>query len=115
MLVVWGGKQQTRHHLFTECRAWLPQIRKLWKEIGKAHGWEHPRAPSGKWLWKEKSTEAVLVFLKSTRVGCISTRRQLPEEGEENLGEEGGGGDAGEDGGPGPPGVQLPSALPAGG
>ena len=74
-----GGKQQTRHHLFTECRAWLPQIRKLWKEIGKAHAWEHPRAPSGKWLWKEKSTEAVLVFLKSTRVGCISTRRKLPE------------------------------------
>ena len=24
-----GGKQQTRHHLFMECRAWLPQIRKL--------------------------------------------------------------------------------------
>ena len=24
-----GGKQQTRHHLFTECRAWLPQIRRL--------------------------------------------------------------------------------------
>ena len=23
------GKQQTRHHLFTECRAWAPQIRRL--------------------------------------------------------------------------------------
>ena len=45
-----GGKQQTRHHLSTECRAWLPQIRKLWKEIGKAHGWKHPRAPSGKFM-----------------------------------------------------------------
>ena len=66
-----GGKQQTRHHLFTKCRARLPQIRKLWKEIGKVHEWKHPRAPSGKWLWKEKSTEAVLVFLKSTRVGCV--------------------------------------------
>ena len=45
-----GGNKQTRHHLFTECRAWAPQIRKLWKDIGKAHGWKHPRAPSGKWL-----------------------------------------------------------------
>ena len=58
----------------------MPQIRKLQKDIGKAHGWRHPRAPSGKWLWKEKSTEAVLTFLKSTRVGCISTRRVPPEE-----------------------------------
>ena len=57
-----GGKRQTRHHLFTECRAWMPQIRRLWKGIGKAHGRKHPRAPSGEWLWREKSTEAVLAF-----------------------------------------------------
>ena len=61
-----GGKKRTRHHLFTECRAWMPQIRKLWRDIGKAHGWKHPRAPSGKWLWKEKSTDAVLASLGST-------------------------------------------------
>ena len=77
----------------------------MWKEIGEAHGWKHPKAPSGKWLWKEKSTEAVLVFLKSTRVGCVSTRRKLPAEGEENVYEEVGAGDTGEEGGPGPPGV----------
>ena len=103
-----GGKRQTRHHLFTECRAWMPQIRKLWKDIGKAQGWRHPRAPSGKWLWKEKSTEAVLVFLKSTRVGCISTRRVPPEElakDEEEDAEVAGGRvrEEGEEGGPGPP------------
>ena len=45
-----GGKQQARHQIFTECRAWLPQIRKLWKDIGRAHGWEHPRGPSVKRL-----------------------------------------------------------------
>ena len=28
------GKRQTRHHLFTECRAWSPQIRGLWKRVG---------------------------------------------------------------------------------
>ena len=37
-----GGKQQTRH-LFTECRDWLPRIRKLYKGIGKARGWKHPK------------------------------------------------------------------------
>ena len=99
-----GRKQQTRHHLFTVRRARLPQIRKLWKEIGKAQGWKHLRAPWGKWLWK-KPTEAVLVFLKSTRVGCVGTRRKLPQEGEHSLYEEAGAGDAGGEGGPGPPGV----------
>ena len=76
----------------------MAQIRRLWKDIGKAHGWKHPRAPSGKWLWVEKSTEAVLAFLGSTRVGCISARRTPPEEvdGADR-------GDEGEEGGPGPP------------
>ena len=32
------------------------------------------------WLWRERSTEDVLVFLRITRVGCISTTRKLPEE-----------------------------------
>ena len=41
---------------------------------------EAPQGPSGKWLWKEKPTEAVLAFLGSTRVGCISARRTPPEE-----------------------------------
>ena len=72
-----GGKKQTRHRLFTECRAWLPQIRRLWKDIGKACGWKHPRAPSVKLRWKEKATEAVS---RDTRVRCISTRRKPPEE-----------------------------------
>ena len=39
-----GGKRQTRH-LFAECRAWLPYTRKMWKAIGKAHGWKQPKAP----------------------------------------------------------------------
>ena len=53
---------------------------KLWRDIGKVCGWKHPRAPSVKWLRKEKATEAVLVFLRNTRVGCISMRRKLLEE-----------------------------------
>ena len=93
-----GGKKQTRHHLFTECRAWAPQIRKLWRDIGKAQGWRHPKAPSVRWLWREKSTEAVLDFLGSTRVGCVRARRVVPEEAARAAS-----GDEGEEGGPGPP------------
>ena len=40
------GKRRTRHHLFTERRAWAPKIRRLWRKIGKDCRWEHPRAPS---------------------------------------------------------------------
>ena len=67
-------------------------------ELGKAWGWKHPRAPPGKLLRKEKSTEAVLAFLGSTRAGGISTRRVAPEEVSGALS-----GDEGEEGGPGPP------------
>ena len=49
--------------------------------MGKVCGWKHPSAPSVKWLWGEKSTEAVLVFFGSARVGCNSTRRRFPGEG----------------------------------
>ena len=53
---------------FHGVQAWAPQIRKLWRDIGKAHGWKHPRAPSVRWLWREKSTGAVSDFLGRTRV-----------------------------------------------
>ena len=79
----------------------MPQIRRLWKDIGKAQEWKHPRAPSGKRLWKEKSTEAVLAFLRDTRVGCVRAERRLPED----AGVRTGSGDEGEEGGPGPPGL----------
>ena len=77
-----SGELKPRHHLFTRCRVWAPQARKVWKDIGKACGWKHPRAFSVKWLWKERATEAVLGFLRDTRVGCMVTiRKPLEEEG----------------------------------
>src|SRR6266705_6546840 len=96
------GKRQTRHYLFTECKAWAPQIRKLWRRVGKDCHWEHPRTPAMKWLWSEKATGAVLAFLEDTQVGCrVSSERARAmvdeprdEEGSESEGEEGG---------PGPP------------
>ena len=64
-----------------------PQIKGLWREIGNTQGPPWPRGP-----WEEKATEAVLRFLRGTRVGCISTRRKPPEEecvGQGEGGEEG--------------------------
>ena len=66
-------------------------------------GWEHPRVPLVKWLWKEEATEAVLDFLQDTRVGCMVTvRRPLEDEGGYSDNEEGG---------PGPPQNVLFSVL----
>ena len=75
----------------------------VYGELGKAHGRKHPRVPSGKWLSKDTSIEAVLVFLRSTRVGCISTRRKLLVERDEVWEAEAGTGDEREEGESGPP------------
>ena len=73
----------------------------MWKTIGKACGWKHPKAPSVKHLWKDKykATEAVLDFLRDTGVGYMLNLRRL--SGEE--GGEGGEGEINEEDGPGPP------------
>ena len=49
-------------------------------------------AHSVRLLWDGRATEAVLDFLRMTRVGCIGAGRGPPEEeeGEESEGEEGG-------------------------
>ena len=69
----------------------------MWKDIGKACGWKHPRVPSVRsvrLLWEEEATEAVLYFLRDTKVGCVVTLRPPEEEGEDSDGDEDG---------PGPP------------
>ena len=88
------GRRQTRHHLFTECRAWAPQIRELWRRVGRDCGWEHPRAPELRWLWKNDAVGAVADFLENTRVGARASaemaRARMDEdrEGDEVLGQE---------------------------
>ena len=72
------------------------QARKMWREIGKACEWKHPRTSSVRLLWDEWATEAVLEFLRTTRVGCVGTERVHPEEEEGDISE-------GEEGEPGPP------------
>ena len=58
------GRRQSRFHLFVECRAWAPQIRKLWKRVGKDCGREHPRAPALRRLWKDDAVGVVVDFLE---------------------------------------------------
>ena len=71
-----SGERQSSHHLFTRCPVWAPQTtgRKVWEDIGKACGWEHPRAPSVKWL-----------FLRDTGAGGTITMRKPPEEEGDDL------------------------------
>ena len=85
-----SGEPHSRHHLFAICRAWTPQARKMWMDIGKACGWKHPKVPSIRLLWREEAKEAVPEFLRDTRAGCIVTMRPPEEEGEESEGEKGG-------------------------
>ena len=88
---------------FTECRAWAPQARKMWKTTGKACGWKHPKAPSVRHLWEGEATETVLDFLRDTRVGCMVNVRRHPREEEGGEEREEGEGGINEEDGPGPP------------
>ena len=95
------GRRQSRFHLFVECQAWAPQIRELRKRIGKDFGWEHPRAPALRWLWKDDAVGAVPEFLEWTRVGSRASaelaRLRVDDSEEEVLGQKS------EENGPGPP------------
>ena len=42
----------------------------MWDRVAKDGRWEHPKAPAVSKLWEGTATEAVLEFLRDTRVGC---------------------------------------------
>ena len=96
------GKRQSRHRLFVECKIWS-QIRTLWQRVGKYCGWEHPRAPVLRRLWKDGAVGVVVEFLESTRVGnrasgeLARVRVDESKDGEEVPGQES------EEDGPAPP------------
>ena len=74
-----GGKQQTAITSSLSAGHGPHRPRKCGTTIGKACGWNHPRAPSVKHLWKDKATEAVLDSLRDT-AGCMVNVRRLPRE-----------------------------------
>ena len=57
------GGRQSRHHPPAECRAWAPQIRRLWERVAKDCEWESPRAPAVSLLWDARAVDAVVEFL----------------------------------------------------
>ena len=94
----WREKErQTREHLFKECETWKDEIRKLWRTVGDASGKRREEKgldrpfrsrkgfgfrvrqararPSNttvrELLSDERYTDAVLDFLKNTRVGEV--------------------------------------------
>ena len=82
------GERQSRYHLVARCRAWAPQGR-MWREIGRACGRKQLTAPAVKNIFgDERTTEAVLTFLRDTEVGCMVAIAPLGEEGEVAEGEE---------------------------
>ena len=78
-----------------------PPYQGLWERIGKVCKWQHPRAPSVRWLWKEKATEAVLEFPEDTRVGCRVSSGRARVDGDRDVEEVPG--SEGEKARPGPP------------
>ena len=63
--------------------------------MGKDCGWEHPRTPALRWLWKDDAVGAVVDFLEGTRVGSRASAEVARGRVDEVRGEEaawGGGG-----------------------
>ena len=58
-------------------------------------GVEGAASPPARYLWEGRATDAILEFLRTTRVGCVGSGRVPPEDRGEK--------ESGEEGGPGPP------------
>ena len=92
------------------CKTWKPQIRELWKKVGKLCGWKHRRTPRMALFFEgERAAKAAPSFLRKAIVGqtvTIPLRDAEWGEGDGQRGEElerGEGKEEGEEGGPGPP------------
>ena len=74
----------------------------IWQKVGKDCGWEHPRAPALRRLWKDDAVGAVVELLENTRVGSrASAEMARARVGEDRDGDETPGQESEEDG-PGP-------------
>ena len=77
-----SGERKSRHHLPVRCRAWSTQVKELWRSVGKACEWKHPRAPAVRLLFQdERATPVVLTFLRETRVRRMVNLATPMEEG----------------------------------
>ena len=84
----------------------------MWRDVGRACGWKHPRAPPvGRLFDDDRATPAVFTFLRSTKAGRTAALGPSRGGGRGGVGrgravsserDRGTGGEGGE-GGPGPP------------
>ena len=70
-----GGERQSRQYPLAKCQAWQAQIKELWRSIGKACEWKHPRAPTVRLLFRDSQAAlAVLTSLRDTNSGASGDR-----------------------------------------
>ena len=55
----------------------------FWIQTG-ACTWEHPRAPTLRWLWKDDAVGAAVDFLDKTRVGSRASAEMARARADEN-------------------------------
>ena len=91
-----GAQEQTVIHLYTECRRWRRERKKLSRELGQ-RGITWQPLPEKIWLGSllanERAVEPVLKFLKGTEVGSregarekeLEWQRRNDQEGESYL------------------------------
>ena len=91
-----GAQEQRVIHLYTECRRWRRERRKLSRELGQ-HGISWQPRPERRWLGSllanERAVGPVLRFLKVTEVGSregarereLEWQRRSDQEGENQL------------------------------
>ncbi len=78
-----GGTEQTVEHLYTKCRHWRKERRKLMRTLCKegigGQGWAE-RKRLAELLANEKAMGPILGFLKATEVGGREGAREREEE-----------------------------------
>ena len=87
-----GAREQTVVHLYTECRRWRNERRKLIRELKKRKiDWQ--ARPDKKWvaslLANEQAIEALLKFLRNTEIGSREGAAQRELEWEQRNDKEG--------------------------
>ena len=84
-----GAHEQTVIYLYTECRRWREQQRKLVRELGKQSiSWQ--TRPEKRWLVaNEQAVGPSLKFLRSTEIGSMEGAAQRELEWERKIDKEG--------------------------
>ena len=87
-----GAQEQTVIHLYTECRRWRKQRRKLSRELGQLGIRWQPRPEKrllGNLLANERAIGSILQFLRNTEVGSRGRTKEREHEWQRRSDQEG--------------------------